>query len=55
MSTKPLPDRVTEAKGILERAAIEYDDLEAGQMANLQEAIEFLNRLETAFHDDRHD
>ncbi|MDL5362737.1 hypothetical protein [Halalkalicoccus sp. NIPERK01] len=54
MSTKPLPDRVTEAKSILEEAARTHD-LRTEQMVNLQEAIEFLNRLETSFRDGRVD
>lgn len=56
MSTKSFPTRVTEAKSILEEAATEApEDLPAERMANLQEAIEFLRRLETSFRDERTD
>lgn len=56
MSTKSLPSQVTEAKSLLEEAAAQApDDIRAKQMANLQEAIEFLNRLETSFRNERSD
>lgn len=56
MSTKTLPSRVTEAKSLLEEAAAQApDDVRAEQVANLQEAIEFLNRLETSFRNERSD
>lgn len=49
MSELSFPARVTAAKTLLEEAAEEYDDIPAEQMVNLQEAIEFLDRLETSF------
>lgn len=55
MSAMPLPDRVAAAKALLEEVAAERDDLRAEQMVNLQEALEFLNRLEASFHDEQAD
>ena len=48
-----LPVRVAIAKALLEEAAAEYDDLSAEKMVNLQEAIEFLDRLEASLSDER--
>lgn len=53
MSSISLPTRVAAAKTLLEEVPREHDDLRAEQMANLQEAIEFLNRLEASFPDER--
>lgn len=56
MSSKSFPTRVTEAKSLLEEAAAGApEDLRAEQMANLQEALEFLRRLETSFQNERTD
>jgi hypothetical protein len=56
MSTKSFPTRVTEAKSLLEEAAAGApEDLRAERMANLQEAIEFLRRLETSFQNEQTD
>jgi hypothetical protein len=52
MSSMSLPVRVAAAKILLKEAATEHDDLPAEQMVNLQEAIEFLNRLEASFPDE---
>lgn len=54
MSTMSLPTRVTRAKAFLEEIPAEHD-LEAEQLVNLQEAIEFLRRLEVSLHDERVD
>lgn len=55
MNSMSLPARVARAKALLEEIAAEHDDLRAEQMVNLQEAIEFLNRLEDSFHGDQTD
>lgn len=55
MSSLSLPTRVAAAKILLEEAAEEHNQLPAEQMVNLQEAIEFLNRLEASFPDERTD
>lgn len=55
MSTMSLSTRVTQAKALLEEIPAEHDDLEAEQLVNLQEAIEFLRRLEDSFRDERID
>lgn len=55
MSSMSLPTRVAAARMLLEEAAREHDDIEAGQMANLQEALEFLRRLEASLPDERTD
>lgn len=52
MKTMSLRTRVAAAKALLEEIPAEHDGLRAEQMANLQEAIEFLNRLETSFRDE---
>lgn len=54
MSTTSLPSRVTQAKELLEEIPAEHD-LEAEQLVNLQEAIEFLRRLEDSLHEERAD
>lgn len=54
MSTMSLPTRVAQAKALLEEIPAEHD-LEAEQLVNLQEAIEFLRRLEDSLHDERVD
>lgn len=55
MSTMSLAVRVAQAKALLEEIPAEHDDLEAEQLVNLQEAIEFLRRLEDTLDDDRAD
>lgn len=55
MSTMSLAVRVAQAKAILEEIPAEHDDLEAEQLVNLQEAIEFLRRLETSLDHERTD
>ncbi|MEM4781264.1 MAG: hypothetical protein QXG03_06875 [Halalkalicoccus sp.] len=52
MSPASFAERVAVAKALLEEAAREHEGIEASRMANLQEAIEFLRRLETSFPDD---
>jgi hypothetical protein len=50
-----LSDRVSAARSLLEEVPDEHDDLEAEQLVNLYEAIEFLERLETSLEDERAD
>ncbi len=50
MNAMSLPMRVERAKALLEEVPDEHD-LRAGQLANLYEAIEFLERLEDSFRD----
>ncbi|MFC6905555.1 hypothetical protein [Halalkalicoccus tibetensis] len=52
MNELSFPARVARAKALLEEAA-EHDDIPAEQMVYLQEAIEFLDRLEDSFRDGR--
>lgn len=54
MSAASLPMRVERAKTILEGVPEDHD-LRAGQLANLYETLEFLERLENSFHDGRAD
>lgn len=53
MNELSFPARVARAKALLEEAAAEHDDIPADQMVNLQEAIEFLDRLEDSFRNGR--
>ncbi|WP_162993902.1 hypothetical protein [Halalkalicoccus subterraneus] len=55
MSSIPLPTKVAAAKTLLEEVSHEHDDLRAGQMVDLQEAIEHLDRLEASFPDEQTD
>lgn len=54
MNATSLPSRVERARALLEEVPDEHD-LRAGQLANLYEAIEFLDRLEDSFRDERVD
>lgn len=55
MSTTSLSTRVATAKALLETIPDEHDDLETGQLVDLWEAIEFLDRLEESLQDGRAD
>lgn len=55
MSAASLPARVAAARELLEEIPDEHDDLRAEQLANLMEALEFLDRLEDSFDDERAD
>lgn len=52
MSSLSFSDRVAAARGLLEEAVEQHDDLSTEQMVNVQEAIEFLRRLEASFRDE---
>lgn len=54
MSQRSLPERVAAAKTLLEEIRADHD-LRAEQLANLQEAIEFLDRLEASFQEEPDD
>lgn len=50
-----LQDRITAARSLLEGIPDEHDGLEAEQLVNLYEALEFLDRLEASLRDERAD
>lgn len=49
MGSLTLPERVAAARALLETGAHEYEGLSAEDLAYIQEAIEFLSRVEGSF------